>query len=172
MSSQFLIDNTGPKGVSPKSSVSWRGLVVFLALKSPFPHEVKNARTETAFVNLSRLRKLRQGSSAPRRRRSTSPVRLFKIRPEAPENGKWAGDVKEIYARRWMVGEADRLAFGEEDLEVLFADEHIVVCNKPSGLLSVPGRDIRDSVAVRAAVRFGVPSLENMICHRLDQLTS
>ena len=55
-------------------------------------------------------------------------------------------------------------------LNVLYADEDILVVDKPSGLLSVAGKDpaLADCLAVRAAERF--PGAR--IVHRLDKDTS
>lgn len=55
------------------------------------------------------------------------------------------------------------------DPRVLFEDPWLVVVDKPSGLLSVPGRHerLRDSVMVRLAARF-----EPFVVHRLDLDTS
>lgn len=53
-----------------------------------------------------------------------------------------------------------------------YYDDHIIIANKPSGMLSVPGRDIKDSIASRAAVRFGHERIDKLICHRLDMMTS
>ncbi len=62
--------------------------------------------------------------------------------------------------------------FGKgKELEVLYKDEHLVVVNKPSGLLSVPGNHITDSVQVRLQKRFP-EATGPMIVHRLDQDTS
>ncbi len=58
-------------------------------------------------------------------------------------------------------------------LEILYRDEQLVVVNKPSGLLSVPGRgeDKKDSVAAR--VRQLYPEcIEQPSVHRLDMETS
>ncbi|WP_372773407.1 bifunctional tRNA pseudouridine(32) synthase/23S rRNA pseudouridine(746) synthase RluA [Pantoea sp. WEP] len=55
-------------------------------------------------------------------------------------------------------------------LHILYQDEHIVVVNKPSGLLSVPGRleEHKDSVMTRIQRDF--PQAESV--HRLDMATS
>lgn len=55
-------------------------------------------------------------------------------------------------------------------LEVLYADAHLLVVNKPAGLLAVPGRgaDKQDCVSARLAAQFGAI----YIVHRLDQATS
>lgn len=58
-------------------------------------------------------------------------------------------------------------------LEILYQDEQLVVVNKPSGLLSVPGRgeDKKDSVSTR--VRQLYPNcIEQPSVHRLDMETS
>ncbi|MCW8891340.1 MAG: pseudouridine synthase [Sedimenticola sp.] len=55
-------------------------------------------------------------------------------------------------------------------LDILYQDEAILLVNKPSGLLSVPGRgeDKQDSLASR--VQAEIP--DAMIVHRLDMCTS
>ncbi|MBT0728945.1 bifunctional tRNA pseudouridine(32) synthase/23S rRNA pseudouridine(746) synthase RluA [Rosenbergiella nectarea] len=55
-------------------------------------------------------------------------------------------------------------------LHILYQDEHIIVVNKPSGLLSVPGRlpEHRDSIMTRIQRDF--PGAESV--HRLDMATS
>ncbi|CAM9190554.1 unnamed protein product [Ectocarpus sp. 12 AP-2014] len=57
-------------------------------------------------------------------------------------------------------------------LDILFVDEEIVVCNKPSDLLCVPGRIEKDSLATRAALELGHYRVDRMIVHRLDMATS
>ncbi|MBI2733633.1 MAG: RluA family pseudouridine synthase [Aquabacterium sp.] len=58
----------------------------------------------------------------------------------------------------------------DEGLDVVFADDALLVLNKPAGLLSVPGRgDARqDCLLSRAARQYG----DAMIVHRLDMATS
>ena len=56
----------------------------------------------------------------------------------------------------------------DEDVKVLYSDDHILVVSKPAGLLSVPGRIVKDSVLRR--VQFDFP--EAVIVHRLDLDTS
>ncbi|MBW7981474.1 bifunctional tRNA pseudouridine(32) synthase/23S rRNA pseudouridine(746) synthase RluA [Enterobacillus tribolii] len=55
-------------------------------------------------------------------------------------------------------------------LHVLYQDEHIMVVNKPSGLLSVPGRaeEHKDSTMTRIQAQY--PAAESV--HRLDMATS
>lgn len=57
-----------------------------------------------------------------------------------------------------------------EDLRLVFADDAIVVIDKPAGLLAVPGRgaDKHDCAAVRVQQCFA----DALIVHRLDQATS
>lgn len=56
-------------------------------------------------------------------------------------------------------------------LEILYKDQHIVVVNKPAGMLSVPGKHITDSVQSRIRDQF--PNATGpLIVHRLDQDTS
>jgi len=56
------------------------------------------------------------------------------------------------------------------ELKIIFQDQHLVVVNKPSGLLSVPGRlaENHDSVASRLQASHG----DAHIVHRLDMSTS
>ena len=50
----------------------------------------------------------------------------------------------------------------------LYIDDQIIVINKPPGLLSVPGRYIKDSAVSRLSERYG----DIHVIHRLDQDTS
>lgn len=52
--------------------------------------------------------------------------------------------------------------------DIIFADDDIIIVNKPSGLLSVPGRYEPDSAYTRIAAEFG----ELHVIHRLDNDTS
>ena len=58
----------------------------------------------------------------------------------------------------------------EFSLPMIHVDDHLVVVNKPSGLLSVPGRgpDKQDCVWRRVQARFA----DALVVHRLDQATS
>lgn len=57
-------------------------------------------------------------------------------------------------------------------VDVLYVDDDIVVVNKPSGLLCVPGRVEKDSLATRTALELGHYRVDRMIVHRLDMATS
>ncbi|WP_332870689.1 RluA family pseudouridine synthase [Colwellia sp. 75C3] len=57
------------------------------------------------------------------------------------------------------------------DLDIVFQDEHVVVVNKPAGLLSVPGKSIKDSVYTRIKEQFP-QATGSLIVHRLDMATS
>ena len=56
----------------------------------------------------------------------------------------------------------------DDEVEILFADEHILVVVKPAGLLSVPGRIVKDCVLQRMQTQY--PDVR--IVHRLDLDTS
>lgn len=75
---------------------------------------------------------------------------------------------------KWMLPPETWQASGEEEsleLEICYADEEIVVVNKPSGLLSVPGTSTRRSVYELLRQRF--PQARGpMMAHRLDRDTS
>lgn len=53
-------------------------------------------------------------------------------------------------------------------IDILYSDDDIVVINKPSGLLSVPGRYEPDSAVSRLQQQFGTI----LVIHRLDMDTS
>ena len=55
-------------------------------------------------------------------------------------------------------------------LVILYQDEHIMVVNKPSGLLSVPGRQEEHKDSVMTRVQRDFPLAESV--HRLDMATS
>ncbi len=75
---------------------------------------------------------------------------------------------------RGMNVEANPLAENwakDKELEILFQDEAMIVVNKPSGLLSVPGKTIKDSAYTRLQAMF--PDAEGpFVIHRLDMATS
>lgn len=59
----------------------------------------------------------------------------------------------------------------DKPLEIIYQDEAMVVVNKPSGLLSVPGKTITDSAYTRLQEQF--PDVEGpFVIHRLDMATS
>ncbi|GAB2989137.1 pseudouridine synthase [Psychrosphaera aestuarii] len=55
-------------------------------------------------------------------------------------------------------------------LDILYQDEDIVVLNKPSGLLSVPGRKIEHFDSLMSRVQTVWP--KSCVVHRLDMMTS
>ncbi|MFC0142257.1 bifunctional tRNA pseudouridine(32) synthase/23S rRNA pseudouridine(746) synthase RluA [Erwinia mallotivora] len=55
-------------------------------------------------------------------------------------------------------------------LHILYQDKHIIVVNKPSGLLSVPGRLAEHSDSVMSRIQRDFPAAESV--HRLDMATS
>lgn len=59
----------------------------------------------------------------------------------------------------------------DEAPEVIYEDEHLVVVNKPHGLLSVPGKEIHDSVLTRLQKRYP-EATGPLLLHRLDLSTS
>jgi len=58
----------------------------------------------------------------------------------------------------------------DKKLEIIYEDDSFIVVNKPSGLLSVPGIAVQDSVYTRLQYLFG--NIEPLIIHRLDMATS
>ena len=62
--------------------------------------------------------------------------------------------------------------FSHEQPDVVFEDDVIIVINKPSGMLSVPGHAITDSVETRLREKFPETTNQTLLLHRLDQATS
>ncbi len=59
----------------------------------------------------------------------------------------------------------------DKELDILYQDDAMVIVNKPSGLLSVPGKTIKDSAYTRLQTMF--PDVEGpFVIHRLDMATS
>ncbi|MAZ87712.1 MAG: bifunctional tRNA pseudouridine(32) synthase/ribosomal large subunit pseudouridine synthase RluA [Cellvibrionaceae bacterium] len=56
------------------------------------------------------------------------------------------------------------------NLEVVYQDQHLIAVNKPSGLLSVPGRGPENQDCVIARAQSAYP--DSRIIHRLDMATS
>lgn len=60
----------------------------------------------------------------------------------------------------------------EKTLEVVYHDRDLIVVNKPSGLLSVPGRYIQGQDCVYHQLKQQLQTEEVFVVHRLDQDTS
>jgi len=59
----------------------------------------------------------------------------------------------------------------DKSIQIIYEDDVMVIINKPSGLLSVPGKDIEDSVYFR--MKLAYPNADSpLIVHRLDMSTS
>jgi len=58
-----------------------------------------------------------------------------------------------------------------KDLPIIFEDDHLIVVNKPHEFLSVPGRQIEDSVWLRIKEKYP-QATGPLIVHRLDMSTS
>ena len=59
---------------------------------------------------------------------------------------------------------------GSQDYRILYEDEDIIVADKPSGMLAVPGRTLKVSLQERLQRRS--PGTDIRACHRLDMDTS
>jgi tRNA pseudouridine32 synthase/23S rRNA pseudouridine746 synthase len=58
-----------------------------------------------------------------------------------------------------------------KNIQIIYQDDVMVVINKPAGFLSVPGKNIEDSVFLRMKQQFPFAT-GPLIVHRLDMLTS
>lgn len=56
-------------------------------------------------------------------------------------------------------------------LETVYEDNYLVIINKPAGMLSVPGKEITDSVYHRMKIRYP-QATGPLVVHRLDMATS
>lgn len=63
------------------------------------------------------------------------------------------------------------LVVADSMLNIVYQDDELVVVDKPAGLLSVPGKEIRDSVLTRLRARFP-HATGPLLVHRLDLGTS
>jgi len=65
-------------------------------------------------------------------------------------------------------------ALSKEDLKIVFEDEHIVVVDKPAGVLCVPGKEDNPSLSQAVFDAFGSESgrADKMVVHRLGMDTS
>lgn len=70
--------------------------------------------------------------------------------------------------------DASSAALSKDDLNVVYEDEHIVVVSKPSGVLTVPGKEDNPSLNKAVFERFGSESgrMDKMVVHRLGMDTS
>jgi tRNA pseudouridine32 synthase/23S rRNA pseudouridine746 synthase len=59
----------------------------------------------------------------------------------------------------------------DQEIEILYEDEYLLVINKPAELLSVPGKNVEDSVASRMKALYPQAS-GPLVVHRLDMATS
>lgn len=77
-----------------------------------------------------------------------------------------------MLAGRPLEAEPEPPRVAEDDtLEVVYEDQYLVVVDKPAGLLSVPGKEIYDSVYARLRQRY--PDAKGpLVVHRLDLATS
>lgn len=86
-----------------------------------------------------------------------------------------AGDkVKMVYETR----EAQRIRAENIPLNIIFRDEHILIVDKPSGMIVHPGAGVREGTMVNALLHY-FPGIEGIgpwerpgIVHRLDKETS
>ena len=58
-----------------------------------------------------------------------------------------------------------------KDIEIIYEDEFMLIINKPADFLSVPGKNIQDSVYTRVQQRYP-KATGGLIVHRLDMATS
>lgn len=85
-------------------------------------------------------------------------------------NGK-CKPILDFMLRGLAFAENPKIVANSDDLQTVFEDEHILVVNKPAGMLSVPGKSDAESVYSIVKQRFPEND-ELMICHRLDMQTS
>ena len=65
----------------------------------------------------------------------------------------------------------EKIKSTELQIEILFEDNYLLIINKPAGLLSVPGKKLKDSVESRMKLKYP-EATGPMLAHRLDMATS
>ena len=123
--------------------------------------------------NTNKKRQKNQAASAPKATESTSAP--------ATTDASTSNTIPETVLRyeRQMrkIQAADRAGApvtAEEHLHVIYDDEHLVVADKPSGVLCVPGVNKNPSLLTVVHETYACESnvMDSMICHRLDMDTS
>lgn len=101
--------------------------------------------------------------------------------PHVMEEGEQEGvpDSVLVYERQMRKAQHSKKSGKEldpDDLDVVYVDDHIVLVNKPSGVLTVPGINCKPSLLDIVHAKYGPPNCVDdpvqMIVHRLDQDTS
>jgi len=108
-----------------------------------------------------------------------SPSCRFAV-PTALKSTVAAANGAEVKARmeenmgKMKIKDATSKNLAKEDLTVVYEDEHIVVINKPSGVLCVPGKESNPSLSQAVFDSFGSESgrADKMVVHRLGMDTS
>jgi len=81
-----------------------------------------------------------------------------------------------LKAQMAKLQERDRASapISPDDIDVVFEDEHIVVVNKPCGVLTIPGKEDNPSLNKAVFERYGSESgrMDKMVVHRLGMDTS
>lgn len=70
--------------------------------------------------------------------------------------------------------DANSLSLSKEDIKVVYEDEHILVVDKPAGVLSVPNKEGNSNLATAVYEAFGcdMGRADKMVVHRLGMDTS
>ena len=133
------------------------------------PREYQGVKNHESTTNKKRKN---QGALPPKAPESTAPTTAGTSSSDAiPETVlRYERQMRKIQA-------ADRAGApvtAEEHLQVIYDDEHIVVADKPSGVLCVPGVNKNPSLLTVVYDTYGCESnvMDSMICHRLDMDTS
>lgn len=114
---------------------------------------------------------------------STTVCSTIKERPQvaeakvgvstAPEGSPLFGEEinirREDQMEKLRARDKKSMALAKEELDVVFEDDHIVVINKPTGVLSVPTRDVNASLSQSVFEAFGceMGRADMMVVHRL-----
>lgn len=107
-----------------------------------------------------------------------APVQNGVVRGTALNQAAATADVKakqDASLEKLKAKDASSSAIAGDALDVVFEDDHIVVVSKPSGVLTVPGKDESNPSLNKAVFdRFGSESgrMDKMVVHRLGMDTS
>ena len=110
--------------------------------------------------------------SGGQRNKLTSPRMSFSMCSSSERrlvHADWSATPVQKYS-----GRRNKTHHGTENFNIVYADEHMVVVNKPSGVRCVPGSRRNPSILDDVFNLFGCESgdMDKMVVHRLDMGTS
>ena len=91
-----------------------------------------------------------------------------------PASQGWCGEALRFMLKAIKISKAKILGLNSDNsnkLEIVYEDEYLLLLNKPAGLLSVPGKEVQDSVQTRLH-KYCPGASGPLLLNRLDLATS